>query len=211
MAIVDTSGSMCGSTASAPINVAISLGMYCAEKAKGPFAGHFMTFSNSPTFVKVEGVDFCDKVKRMGQANWGMNTNIEAAFDLMLYTALRNKCTQDEIPKSLIIISDMEFDNCAACGPCGNDSYYDTPNRVHDKATLMERIRRRWENAGYEMPNLVFWNVQARQNNFAMTVKDGISFVSGMSPSIFNQIMSGKTATDLMYEVLDQVRYSYIK
>ena len=210
MAIVDTSGSMCGSTASAPINVAISLGMYCAEKAKGPFAGHFMTFSNSPTFVKVEGVDFCDKVKRMGQANWGMNTNIEAAFDLMLYTALRNKCTQDEIPKSLIIISDMEFDRCAACGPCGNDSYYDTPNRVHDKATLMERIRRRWENAGYEMPVLTFWNCQARQNNIPMRAEHGINFVSGMSPAIFEQVMQGKDAYELMMDKLNTKRYEVI-
>ena len=72
MAIVDTSGSMCGSSADAPINVAISLGLYCAEKAKGPFANHFITFSSNPTFVKVEGVDFCDKVVRMSGADWGL-------------------------------------------------------------------------------------------------------------------------------------------
>jgi hypothetical protein len=70
MAIVDTSGSMCGSDASAPINVAISLGMYCAEKAKGPFANHFMTFSSNPKLVEVQGVDFCDKVVRMASADW---------------------------------------------------------------------------------------------------------------------------------------------
>ena len=214
MAIVDTSGSMCGRTASAPINVAISLGMYCAERAKGPFAGHFMTFNSSPSFVRVEGVDFCDKVDRISQnGNWGMNTNIEAAFDLMLNTAIANKCSQDEIPKNLIIISDMEFDACATYGPRVNDpwGHYRDRYRVSDKSALMETIRRRWENAGYQMPNLVFWNCQARQNNFPMTVKDGISFVSGMSPSIFEQIMTGKTAFDLMFEVLDKKRYEVIR
>ena len=111
MAIVDTSGSMCGSEASAPINVAISIGMYCAEKAKGPYANHFITFSNNPTFVKIEGVDFCDKVKRMSSADWGGSTNVEAAFDMMLDVAIRNHLSQHDIPENLIIISDMEFNS----------------------------------------------------------------------------------------------------
>ena len=211
MAIVDTSGSMTGSTASAPINVAISLGLYCAEKAQGPFANHFITFSSNPTFVEVEGVDFCDKVVRMSHANWGGSTNIEAAFDMMLNVAVRNNCSQDEIPQNLIIISDMEFDACATSGPRSEERWFYGSARIEDKKTLMETIEKRWAAKGYKMPNLVFWNVDARQNNIPMKVKDGISFVSGMSPSIFQQIMSGKTAADLMYEVLDSERYKAVK
>ena len=211
MAIVDTSGSMTGSTASAPINVAISLGLYCAEKAQGPFANHFITFSSNPTFVEVEGVDFCDKVVRMSHADWGGSTNIEAAFDMMLNVAVRNNCSQDEIPQNLIIISDMEFDACATSGPRSEERWFYGSARIEDKKTLMETIEKRWAAKGYKMPNLVFWNVDARQNNIPMKVKDGISFVSGMSPSIFQQIMSGKTAADLMYEVLDSERYKAVK
>ena len=211
MAIVDTSGSMTGSTASAPINVAISLGLYCAEKAQGPFANHFITFSSNPTFVEVEGVDFCDKVVRMSHADWGGSTNIEAAFDMMLNVAIRNNCSQDEIPQNLIIISDQEFDACAVSGPRSEERWFYGNARIEDKKTLMESIEKRWAAKGYKMPNLVFWNVDARQNNIPMKVKDGISFVSGMSSSIFQQIMSGKTAEDLMYEVLNGERYKAVK
>ena len=210
MCIVDTSGSMCSSTADAPINVAISLGMYCAEKAQGPFANHFLTFSSNPTFVEVEGVDFCDKVCRMAQADWGGSTNIEAAFDLMLRTAIENHCSQDEIPQNLIVISDMEFNSCASCGPVSSERW-GSSRRISNTATLMETIEKRWNAAGYKMPDLTFWNVQARQNNIAMDIKDGVQYVSGMSPSIFKQVMENKNAFDLMYEVLDADRYAVIQ
>lgn len=205
MAIVDTSGSMCSSNAAAPINVAISLGLYCAEKGKGPFANHFMTFSSIPSFVKVEGIDFCDKVHRMSGADWGGSTNIEAAFDLMLNTAIKNHCPQSDLPENLIVISDMEFDSCVTTN--SNRGW----GRCRPDETLFEAMKKKWRSHGYDMPKLVFWNVQARQNNIAIRDDGYVSYVSGMSPTIFEQIMSGKTAADLMYEVLDQARYSCIK
>lgn len=204
IAVVDTSGSMVRSDASAPINVAISLGLYCAEKAKGPYAGHYISFASRPQLIKTEGVDFVDKVQRIYKTNLVDDTNIEATFDLLLNTAIANKCSQNEIPQNVIIISDMEF-NAARGG-----SYWGS-NHVSAQETLMEGIEKKWNAAGYKMPKLIFWNVDARQNNIPMTVKDGISFVSGMSPTIFKQIMSGKTAEDLMYEVLDNERYSVIQ
>ena len=204
IAVVDTSGSMVRSDASAPINVAISLGLYCAEKAKGPYAGHYISFASRPQLIKTEGVDFVDKVQRIYKTNLVDDTNIEATFDLLLNTAIANKCSQNEIPQNVIIISDMEF-NAARGG-----SYW-SHNHVSAQETLMEGIEKKWNAAGYKMPKLIFWNVDARQNNIPMTVKDGISFVSGMSPTIFKQIMSGKTAEDLMYEVLDNERYSVIR
>ena len=211
MAIVDTSGSMCGNEASAPINVAMSLGLYCAEKSKGPFAGHFMTFSTNPTFVEVEGVDFCDKVYRMSQAEWGGSTNIEACFDLMLKTAINNNCSQDEIPENLIVISDMEFDACVTSGPVTRNTwgYYGSLKRP--SATLFENMKDKWATYGYQMPRLTFWNVDARSNNIPMRDDGNVRYVSGMSPVIFEQVMKNLTAYDLMMDKLDSERYACIK
>ena len=206
MAIVDTSGSMCGNSADAPINVAISLGLYCAEKAKGPYAGHFVTSSSKPSLVKVEGSDFCDKVARMARADWGGSTNIEAAFDLLLKTAIDNHCTQDEIPQNLIVISDMEFNSCVTTNTCGRG--YLCGNNYME--TLFEAMERKWAQHGYQMPHLVFWNVQARQNNIPMRDNGHVSYVSGMSPVLYEQILKGLTATDLMLDKLDSERYACI-
>ena len=198
--MVDVSGSMYGCEASAPINVAISLGLYCADKAKGPYANHFLTFSAKPQMVRAEGIDFYDKVQRMANSEWGMNTNVEAAFDLLLDTAINNHCSQEEIPEHLLIASDMEFDSCCTSGRYGAST-----------ATLMERIEAKWNAHGYKMPKLVFWNCQARQDNIPMKDKDGITFVSGFSPNLFEQIMKGKTGKDLMYDKLNSARYKDIR
>ena len=208
MAIVDTSGSMCGSEASAPINVAISLGLYCAEKAKGPYAGHFITFSSNPTFVKTEGVDFCDKVIRMSGADWGGSTNVEAAFDMMLDVALKNRLSQADIPENLIIISDMEFNSCVTSGARSNNRWGGGSN-VND--TLFEAMAKKWASYGYKMPRLTFWNVQARQNNIPMRDDGHVTYVSGMSPVIFEQVMKGLTAWDLMMDKLNSARYEVIR
>lgn len=207
IAIVDTSGSMCGSgygnRTVAPIDVAISIGMYCAEKNRGPYAGHFLTFNSQPQFMKVEGTDFCDKVTRILKAPWGNSTNIEAAFDMILDVAIQNHCSSDEIPQNLIIISDMEFNSCVT----SNSSY----RMRSDDNSLFEKMRIKWEAYGYKMPKLVFWNVDARQDNFAMKDEVNVSYVSGFSPVLFEQIMKGKTAQDLMYDKLNDKRYACIK
>ena len=208
MAIVDTSGSMCGSEASAPINVAISLGMYCAEKARGPFANHFITFSSNPTFMEIEGVDFCDKVARMSGAEWGGSTNVEAAFDMMLDTAIKNRCPQSDIPENLIIISDMEFNSCVTSGRRNDSRWGSYHCGVPD--TLFEAMAKKWRAHGYDMPKLTFWNVQARQNNIPMRSDGNVNYVSGMSPVIFEQVMKGLTAWDLMMECLNKERYAVI-
>ena len=211
MAIVDTSGSMCGYDASAPINVAISIGLYCAEKANGPYKNHFITFNSNPSFVKVEGVDFCDKVHRMAAADWGSSTNVEAAFDMILDIAMRNGLSQEEIPQNLIIISDMEFNACATSGASYKSDFWSNyHNRITPNDTLFELMAKKWNNWGYKMPHLVFWNCDARQNNIAMLGNGPVSYVSGMSPSIFETIMSGKTGYELMMEKLNSDRYTPI-
>lgn len=204
LAVVDTSGSMTGSQASAPINVAISLGLYCAEKAKGPFAGYYVSFSSRPQLIRTEGIDFCDKVSRIYRTNLCENTNIEATFDLLLNTALRNKCSQEDLPQNIIVISDMEFDQATG-------GWYNNRMTRDNATTLLEGIAEKWRQHGYEMPHLIFWNVNARQSNIPMIGNGRISYVSGFSPSIFETIMSGKTGYELMMEVLNKERYNVIQ
>ena len=198
LCMIDTSGSMWGSEASAPINVAISIGLYAAERARGPFAGHYISFSSRPQLIETKGIDFVDKVYRIYKTNLCENTNIEAAFDMLLDTARRTNCKQDDLPKSIIVVSDMEFDS--------QRGYYGNHNN-----TLMENIAHKWDMAGYKMPNLCYWNVAARNNNVPMQIKDGVSLVSGFSPTLFQQIMTGKTAFDLMFDKLNEERYACIK
>ena len=206
MCVVDTSGSMTGTAASAPINVAISLGMYCAERVGGPFKNHYISFSSRPQLIKIEGVDFVDKVQRIYKTNLCENTNIKATFDLLKNIALQPTTKAEDMPETLVIISDMEIDHMSG-------SYYgDTYNRWTqiNAATEMEKIRAEWAAAGLKCPRLVYWNVDARQNTILDNGLD-VSFVSGMSPVIFEQVITGKTGYDLMLDKLLSKRYEVIK
>ena len=202
LCMVDTSGSMHGT----PINVATSLGLYCAEKAGGPFANHYISFSSRPKLIECEGVDFCDKVDRIVRTNLCENTNIEAAFDMLLTTVLRHNLCQKDIPDTIIVISDMEFDSATWQFRGGRYG-----SALSSAETLMEGIARKWETRGYEMPHLIYWNVRASQNNIPMLGRGRISYVSGFSPSIFQSIVTGKTGFDLMLETLDKKRYEVIQ
>ena len=193
LAVVDTSGSMHGT----PINVAIS-------------------FASRPQLIRVNGADFVDKVRKIYDTNLVDNTNIEGVFDLLLNTAINNNCSQDDLPQNILIISDMEFDQAARYSPYGwnwhrNNNVEYTSFTKDNADTLLEGIAKKWKAHGYEMPHLVFWNVDARQNNIPMMDNGRVSYVSGFSPSIFQTIMSGKTGYDLMMEKLDSDRYSVIK
>lgn len=208
LAVVDTSASMRSSSASAPINVAISLGMYCADKARGPFAGHYVSFSSRPQLVKVEGADFCDKAYRVYRTNLCENTNIEATFDMLLDTAIRTQCKPSDLPKTILILSDMEFDY----GCADRFGYHRSSVNTRTAETLMEGIARKWNAYGYELPHLVYWNLDARQDNIPQALGIGrVSFVSGFSPSILEFIIKGKDGYQLMMEVLDSDRYKAVK
>ena len=199
LVVCDTSGSMTWSHDSvAPIDIAISLALYAAERAQGPYHGHYISFSSRPELIETYGTDFCDKVEYIYKANLCENTNIEATFDLILRTALKNHLRQSELPESIVIISDMQFD-------CAVDDDFNS--------SVMEQIRRKWEAQGYKMPKLVFWNVNASlsKGNLPMRDEDGITFVSGASPITFEMIMSGKSGIDVMYDKLNSSRYEAIK
>jgi hypothetical protein len=205
LCVCDTSGSMTGAYYSkiAPIDVAISLSLYTAERAKGPFQGHYISFSSRPQLIETRGVDFCDKVYRIYETNLCENTDIERTFDLVLNTALANHLTQEDLPETLIVISDMQFD--------GGRGYW--TSSAWDHTSLMEGIEAKWNAHGYKMPKLIYWNVNAATGagNIPMKDKDGVTYVSGASPSIFTQILTGKTSQDLMFEALLSDRYKPVK
>ena len=199
LCMIDTSGSMSGT----PINVATALGMYCAERNQGPWHNHYISFSSRPQLIETAGVDFCDKVQRIVATNLCENTNIEAAFDMVLNTAVRTGAT---LPEYMIVISDMEFDTATGNGWRRSGSSMCTANAE----TVMETIERKFNAAGYHMPKLIYWNVDARQANIPMIGNHYVSYVSGFSPSIFKSILTGKTGWDLMLEAIDTERYACI-
>lgn len=197
MVVADVSGSMYwGVQKPAPIEVSVSLAIYLAEKNKGLFHNHFITFSEEPRIQELKGNNLCEKCNNLRKADWGYNTNIQKVFMSVLNTAVKNKIPQEEMIKKLYVVSDMEFDE--ADGRQFNE-------------TVFESIRRQYQEAGYELPQLVFWNVASRHDQFPMTMNDmGVQFVSGASPSIFKNLMKGefKSAYDLMIEVITSERYS---
>jgi hypothetical protein len=202
--VVDTSGSMVG----LPIQVALSVGLYLAERNKGPYHNKFITFSTRPQLITVRGSTFIDKVRNMiaDGSDWQMNTDIEAVFDLILKVAIENHLKQDEIPKKIYIISDMEFDEAT------KDFNY--REFIAVKKTLFMQIKERFETHGYEMPQLVFWNVDARNKQFPMSLDErGFQLVSGCSPSIFEHTIKGEFLNpyDFMLSILNSERYEDIR
>lgn len=214
IAVIDTSGSMYsgGNKYIRPIDVAISLGLYCAERNKGAFANRYISFSETPQLIECKGIDFCDKVKRIYETNLVANTNIEAVFDLLLNTIRYKNVLREDIPQNIIIISDMEFDMAVS-----DPWFYGTHRKKQksiksqsDVQTVMEQVEAKWNAMGYKLPHIIYWNVDARHNNIPAIGNGYISYVSGFSPSAFDIIMSGKTGMELMYEALDNKRYSQI-
>ena len=209
LAIIDVSGSMSGR----PMAAAVSMGAYIAEKAHGPFANHFITFSEHPDLIEFEGVDIVDKFNRTIRADWGMNTNIEAVFNLLLSIARKKNIKSTDIPTRLYIFSDMEFDSCVSCGPQKYDRWNFNSNILHSKDkinTLFEEIAKKWKKYGYTLPDVIFWNLDARSENIPAIGK-GFSYVSGFSPVMIETILSGKDGWDLCLEKINSERYSVIK
>jgi hypothetical protein len=202
LCMIDTSGSMSGT----PINVATSLGLYCAERNHGPWHNHYISFSTRPQLIETSGVDFCDKVDRIVRTNLCESTNIEAAFDMVLNTAVRNHLSDADMPEYMIVISDMEFNSATGNGW----RYSGNGINVANAETVMETIERKFNQAGYHMPKMIYWNVDARQANIPMIGNHYVSYVSGFSPSIFKSILTGKSGWDLMLEAIDCERYAAI-
>ena len=204
IAICDVSGSMYGQ----PLNAAVSMSAYIAERGKGPFKDHFITFSSNPALVRFEGVDTYDKFHRASNADWGGSTNVEAAMDLMLSVAIKNNVPVSDMPTTLYIFSDMEFNSCMTCGPASADRW-GGGTYVRDTDTLFETMAKRWAAHGYELPRVIFWNLNARQENIP-ALGGRFSYVSGFSMNMIETILSGKDGYDLMMEKLNTPRYECI-
>ena len=192
LVIADTSGSMSGR----PMNSAVGLAIYFAERNKGAFHNLWMSFSEDSKVQKLKGETLAQKLSAIDTNHWDGNTNLERAFMNILKIAVDNKVSQEEMVKSLIVISDMEIDFCAG----RSWSFYD-------------EMAERYKEAGYEIPNVVFWNVNSRHDIFhADKNRKGVQLCSGQSASTFKTLMSsiGMTPTEMMVKVLNSERYTPI-
>lgn len=192
IAVVDVSGSMYSGSPTA-VSVAISLGLYLAQKNTGAFEGKFITFSEKPQLVSVDTKgSIVDAIDSMHLSDWGYNTNLNAVFDVFLKAASASGVQKSDIPNTIIIISDMEFDSA-----CGMTNY--------------KLAESKFKAAGVEMPNVVFWNVAARNDTIPVR-KDqhGTLLVSGFSPVTFRYVVEGTTPEQFMLSVLGKERYKII-
>ena len=198
MPLVDVSGSMCcpvgGNANLQCIDVALSLGLYCADKNTGVFKDTFLTFSAKPKAQVVKGT-LAQKMSQMNSSDWGMNTNLHAAFDEILRIAVKGGVNASDMPKTLLILSDMQFDQCV--------SYDDSAHQM---------IVRKYKDAGYEVPNVVFWNLNSKDNVPVKFDKRGTALVSGFSPAVMKGILSGADMTPygIMLATVDVDRYSVL-
>jgi len=191
LVLADVSGSMEGR----PMSVSVSLALYFAERNKGTFNGYFMTFSARPQLVHISGGSLTERLRNIENAAWDMNTDIQKAFDAILNAAIQDKTSQEEMPSVLYIISDMEFDQATE----KNDE------------TNFEVAKRKFKEAGYELPHVVFWNVDSRNDQSpAMLYDDRVTLISGSSQSTFRYAIEGKTPLESMNDILNSERYNQI-
>lgn len=197
IAVVDGSGSMYSNGVLRPIDAALSLGIYFAQRNKGAFANCFITFSHTPQLVKIKGRDIFEKVRYCSSFNEISDTNIEAVFELILNTAVKNKLSESEMPSRIYIISDMEFNGCVLGG---------------NNVPLFELMEELYRANGYKLPTIVFWNVNNYGGNVPVTAsKTGAALVSGASPVLFDMVSSGEISAELIMEnIIGRDRYKKI-
>jgi hypothetical protein len=194
--MVDVSGSMTCSISPSltALNVALSLGLYLSEKNKSAFKDCFLTFSSKPELYHLTG-NIIQKLDQMRNSSWQMSTDLHAAFNVILNVAKKAKVPESDMPKVLLILSDMQFNSCAKFD---NSAY--------------EMISRKYEDAGYQIPNIVFWNLNAKDNAPVKFDQKGVALVSGFSPSIMKSVLKGKdamTPENVMMNAIMNDRYNY--
>jgi len=194
--VIDVSGSMyCGSFKPRPIDAAVSLALYLSERNTGIFKDHFIEFSSRAKLQKIAGQSLKDRMDNICSANWGMSTDVQGAFNLVLSTAQRYELPEREMPTMLVCISDMRWN------PSGS-------------ITNLEMIQLKYKRLGYKMPKLIFWNLNAESQNHPAKFNDsGVCLISGYSPAIMKFVLTGETVTphELMMQVLQSDRYMEIK
>jgi hypothetical protein len=179
VAIVDVSGSMLvmGVGNVIPIEVAIALGLMIAELCDGPFKNRVLTFDSFPQWHIIDPLlSLQDKVKQLSKAPWGGSTNLRASFDLILSMAITSSCPPSDMPQTLYIFSDMQFNR--AC---------------HNSSSTFEYAKQKFESHGYSLPSIVFWNLNGKHRGLPVQITDhNVALVSGFSPSILKLLLNGK-------------------
>lgn len=196
IAVIDTSGSMYWDAKPIPAAVALSLGLYFAEHNTGLYKNHFIEFSARPQLIEIKGDTFADRLRYVASFNEVANTNLEAVFDLILNSAVENNVSASELPAKLIIISDMEFDRCVS----------------NARSTNFKNAKAKFEAHGYNLPDIVFWNVASRNRQQPITKNErGVALVSGCTPRLFEMVASGNmNPYAFMLEVVESERYAKI-
>jgi hypothetical protein len=190
LVVSDVSGSMgCYSDPQfRPIHASISLAMYCSQRNTGIFKDCFITFSSNPKLQQLSG-DFGQRLRQLSQAEWGMSTDLQKVFELILNKAVQNNLTNHDMPSKILIISDMEFNS--AC-----------------RGTNYQTMTSQFESHGYKLPQVVFWNVNGRDKNFQAKISDkGVALVSGYSPSIIPSLFGDLSPEGVMLETIMKDRY----
>ena len=211
--VADGSGSMyscaSGSSSVMAIEICNALAIYFAEQLKGVFHNKAITFSGNPQFIDLkDNTSLKDKLEIMFSHGEVANTNIEAVFDLILEMAKCNGVPREELPKQVLVISDMEFDAAACSGYYGRNNWKKTDD------TLFAQIAKQYESAGYKMPRLIFWNVCGRTDTIPMVNnEEGLCLLSGFSQNVM-KVAADKIKKDpyeALIAALDSPRYQKIE
>lgn len=189
--VADVSGSMMG----LPIQVCLSLAIYFSERAKGIYQNKFITFSEKPQMQELVGENIVEKVHNLNDADWGMNTDLRKVFELVLKAAIKNNIDPEDMVETVYIISDMEFDV-----------------GIETEETLFSELKIMFEEAGYVLPKLVYWNVNGRPGNIPVIKnEENTMMISGFSQNILSYIAKGITTPEqMMMEVVNAPRYNQI-
>lgn len=175
--VIDVSGSMqqrLGDDLTA-MDVSVSLGLYCAQRAKGALKDSFLTFSQHPQWQDVSGLSLKDSMNKIRRSEWGYNTDLEAVFYKLLGVAVQNRVPQSDMPEFIIIISDMQFDQGVSAS----------------NVSAQRNIEEQYTRSGYEVPKLVYWNVVSYGRNTPVEFdKNGVALVSGFSPALMKSVLS---------------------
>ena len=193
--MIDVSGSMFGQ----PLAIAISLGMYLAEKNKSEFKDRFLTFSDEPELVKLDGDTVAERLRNIGKADWGMNTDFEKAYRHILDRAVRYNVEPDSMPTMILVLSDMQFD----------ESQRHNSGSFKTHFSWMED---EYKAAGYPFPKIVFWNLEAHPGSPAHCSEESVAMVSGYSPSIMKAVLDSAenfNPINVMMEALKPIELDY--
>ena len=197
LVMADVSGSMTWGNGR-PIETSIGLATYFAQHNKGDYHNLYMTFTDRPHFISLDGCGtLVSAVKKVQSIDVGYSTDLDKAFDYILKHAITNNIKPEDMPKALVVVSDMEID----------------PYFRGRSLDFVQRQKVKFAQYGYQLPKLVLWNVEARNDTF-LSQSDEVVLVSGQSASVFKQLcgdLNGVTAWDIMLKTLNDPMYDCIQ